>query len=510
MGGLDHESTQALLAELRRNFEFYAASNLSILDKSGSATRLVFNRAQQYVHERLEQQLRETGKVRALILKGRQQGISTYVGGRFYQKVSMIPGKRALIIAHEAKATSNLFNMVKRYDDHNPMAPSKSATNAQELIFGKLDAGYKVATAGSKDTGRSLTAQLFHGSEFAFWDNAQQHLAGIGNAVGDIDGTEIILESTGNGLGNAFHVLWQSAEAGIGEYIAIFVPWFWQDEYRAKVPADFELSAEDLKYQAAYGLDLEQMAWRKNKIVTYGAGFEWLFDQEYPATPSLAFQSPTSNPLITPTLAAQAMNNEFRERYGSFIIGCDPAEGVGKDRTAIAFRHGRTCFKIEAHPDLTPMQVVGRLATFWNELKPDALVVDKIGIGSGIYDRLIELRIPVIGINSGMAAERSDVYANKRAEMWWRMKEWLENAPCRIPNDMALLSDLAAPMGNKHTSNGLKLLESKQDMFKRGLRSPDLADSLALTFAVTVAPRDSDLPAQGPAQGSRPATKAGY
>ncbi len=63
-------------------------------------------------------------------------------------------------------------------------------------VFDKLDGGYKLATAGTDDVGRSNTAQLMHASEFAFWRNAQMHMAGLGNIVADIDDTEFIIEST--------------------------------------------------------------------------------------------------------------------------------------------------------------------------------------------------------------------------------------------------------------------------------------------------------------------------
>ena len=497
-----------ILKRVREDFQIFGAECLQILDKSGQKQKLVFNRAQAYVHERLEAQKKRTGKVRALILKGRQQGISTLIGGRYYHQVSMRSGKRALIMAHEAKATANLFGMVKRYDDHNLLAPSKSATNAQELIFGSLDSGYKVATAGSKDTGRSLTAQLFHASEFAFWDNPQQHLAGIGNAIGDIPGTEIILESTGNGIGNAFHLMWQAAEAGEGEYIAIFVPWFWQPEYTAAVPEGFELSTEDSEYQETYKLSIGQMVWRRNKITTYGVGFEWLFDQEYPATPNHAFVSPTANPLISPNLVARAMNNDFRDKYGVFVIGCDPAE-FGDDRSTIVFRHGRVVYRIETYEKKGPMEMAGLLARYWLDYKPDALLVDRIGIGSGIVDRLKEQNIPVIGVNSAERADDHATYANKRAEMWWRLQKWLDDFPVRLPNDMALMSDLVGP-GYKHNSNGLKLLEKKEDMRARGIRSPDIGDALALTFAVEIAPMSENAERSGGSPGAVPATSAGY
>lgn len=507
----DRESALRYLVE---NFEVWSAHCGKILNKAGKLVPFQWNRVQRYIHERLEQQLAEVGYVRALILKGRQGGGSTYIGARFYHKTSTTPGEHAFIVAHEDKATSNLFNMVKRYHDHNPVAPSTKASNAQELVFGSLDSGYKLATAGSKDVGRSNTARLFHGSEFAFWANAQSHLAGIGNTIpsgAEGAGTEIILECTANGLGNAFHTMWQAAEAGDGEYIAIFVPWFWSEEYRTPVRADFELSDEDRQYMAAYELSMEQMQWRANKIREYGPGYEWLFDQEYPATPALAFRSPTGKPLINPTHVMAAVNSDFRTREGALVIGCDPAsDGVDpsetRDRTAIVFRQGRTVFRCEHYRDYNTLQVANLLSEYNDTYKPDAIFIDKGGIGAGIYDTLVSRNTPVHGVMFGSSPNDTERYLNKRAEMWWLMKEWLENAPCRLPPDPALIADLSAPQPiERHDRK--KQLESKKEMAKRQIRSPDCADALALTFAEIVTPRDEALAARTPSQ---PATRAGY
>lgn len=480
------EERENAIRLVRDNLRIHAAHCAKIKDKGAKLVPFIFNRAQNHVHELLEKQKRETGKVRALILKGRQQGISTYVGERYYHQVST-QGMSAFIVAHEDKATKNLFEMAKRYQDNNPLAPSTRASNAQELIFSALDCGYKLATAGTKDVGRSNTAQLLHGSEFAFWANAQSHLAGLGNTIAELPNTEIILESTGNGIGNAFHLMWQEAEAGRGDYIAIFVPWFWQDEYRAKVKPDLELSAEDQKYQQAYGLDLEQMQFRANKISTYGQGFEWLWEQEYPATPALAFQSSSVNPLISPSDVMAAVNSKYHLMDAPLIIGCDPAgDGVNDaDRTAIAFRRGRVCFRVEYHQGLSTMQIAGKLAEYNKEMQPDMIFVDKGGLGAGVYDRLVELGITVIGVNNAMRANDPERYENKRAECWWLMMEWFQDQPARIPNEAALISDICAPQP-KVSSNGRKLLEKKEDMKKRQVRSPDGADALALTFAEPV------------------------
>jgi hypothetical protein len=488
------------------DFEAYCATCLKVKNKKGDLVPFVWNRAQHHINEALEKQRAEKGYVRALLLKGRQQGGSTLIGARFYHRTSTTPGRSAFIVAHEDKATSNLFEMVKRYHQHNPLAPSVKNSNAKELVFGSIDAGYKLATAGTDDVGRSNTAQLLHGSEFAFWSNAAMHLAGIGNTIAKAEGTEIILESTANGIGNQFHMMWQTAEAGLGDYIAIFVPWFWQEEYEDEPPKDWEPSPEDVAYQEAYQLTLRQMAWRRGKLLEYGQGYEWLFDQEYPASPALAFRSATSNPLISPALVMAAVNNVmFRERSGPLLIGVDPA-GEGDDRTAIVFRQGRTVFRIEYHSKLDTMQIAGKVATYYAEMHPDGIFVDKLGLGAGVYDRLVELQIPVIGVGAGSRANDYERYENKRAEMWFLMAEWFADAPIRLPNDPGLIADLSTLQPDT-SSNGRRALESKQKLKRRGIRSPDGADALALTFAEKVQIRTSTQLGES---NYRAPTSAGY
>lgn len=492
------------------SLEVYSAHCLKIADKLGQLEPFIWNRAQRYIDARLEEQKQKTGMVRAIILKGRQQGVSTYVAARFYRHTSTRKGQKALIVGHEQKSTDSLFGMVKRYHEHNPLAPHTGATNAKELIFDRLDGGYKLATAGTEDVGRGNTAQVAHLSEFAFWRNAQLHMAGLGNTIVDAPGTEVIIESTANGLGNAFHLMWQAAEAGQSNYIAIFVPWYWQDEYRAPVREDFELSGKDQLYMDAYGLDMEQMQWRANKIASYGQGFEYLFAQEYPATPAEAFQSSTTNPLVNPSYVSAAANSTYRHFMGPLLIGCDPAgDGVNDpDRTAIAFRQGRVVKRVEYHQGLDTMQIAGKLAGYAREMQPDMIFVDKGGLGAGVYDRLVELGVNVTGVNSATAANDPERYENKRAEMWWLMKEWFADQPCRIPNSAALISDITAPQP-RASSNGRRLVEKKEDMKRRGLRSPDGADAVALTFAQPVLSREAHEDVGAP-RNTRPATRAGY
>jgi hypothetical protein len=272
---------------LRDDFEHYARKCCFIRQKDSQVAALHLNKAQRYIHAQLEAQLAKTSKVRALILKGRQQGASTYTEARFYWKVTHRHGVRAFILTHEDAATTNLFEMTDRYHKLCPelLRPHTGASNAKELYFDKLDSGYKVGTAGSKAVGRSSTVQYFHGSEVGYWPNAETHFAGVLQAVPNGPNTEIILESTANGAGGKFYELWQEASAGLGDFIPVFVPWYWQDEYVA-CATGLEMTDAEKDLVAAYGLTPEQIAWRRGKVHELGQS---LCDQEYPNTAEEAF-----------------------------------------------------------------------------------------------------------------------------------------------------------------------------------------------------------------------------
>jgi hypothetical protein len=122
-----------------------------------------------------------------------------------------------------------------------------------------LDSGYSVGTAGSKAVGHSKTLQLFLGSEVAHWPSAASHFAGVMQAVPDLPRTEIILESTGHGPGGEFHERYQQPEAGIGDFEAIFVPWFWSDGYQRQVPPDFTITDEKQEDSRLHDLSTEQI-----------------------------------------------------------------------------------------------------------------------------------------------------------------------------------------------------------------------------------------------------------
>lgn len=487
------ERERAIRQRLKDELPHYSEKCLKIRSKSGAVTPFIFNRAQQFINDRLEEQKAKLGKVRALILKGRQQGCSTYVAARYYHTCSHAHGLRVFILTHEDAATQNLFEIVSRYHEHCPdlVKPVTGAANAKELNFSLLDSGYKVGTAGTKGVGRSSTIQLFHGSEVAFWPNAEGHAAGVLQAVPDIPGTEVILESTANGLGNFFHQRWRDAEQGLGDYITIFVPWYWQEEYRTEPREEFRPTAEELEYAKAYQLDPAQMLWRRNKISDLKDPL--LFKQEYPATAAEAFQMTGHDSYIPPMLVMKARKNTVNAS-GPLVIGYDPA-WKGSDRHAMAFRRGRRIEHIEVQHKLDTMQGAGWAKKMIDFHKPERMFIDVGGVGAGVYDRLAELgyvdRGIVRAINFGSApfeppGNDKGGPANRRAEMWMKSKQWLEDvAGVQVPDSDSLQADACAP-AYSYNSNTELLLESKDHMRARGMQSPDEWDAVALTFAEPV------------------------
>jgi hypothetical protein len=487
-----------LRLKLKNNFPHYAYKCLMIRTKPGEILPFALNKPQLYLHSKIEEQRKKTGRVRVIILKGRQQGISTYVGGRFYHIVSHRTGYRAFILTHEQRATDNLFEMVKRYHTYCPLfvRPIEGANSSKELNFLSPESGYKVGTAGSKGIGRSNTIQLFHGSEVGLWENGIQHLDGIMQAIPRIANTEVILESTAQGKGNIFYNLWDEANRGENEFLPVFIPWYWSDEYREPLPVGlkvgdpgyFALTDEEHEYKKLYNLDNEQMHWRR--ITTNSSQLKELgFKQEYPSTAEEAFIVTGGNCIIS-SLSVEKARKCTVGASGVKFIGVDPAggdpENMGshRDRTSIIIRQGRVAYGLQSYQNKDTMQTVGILINLIKTEQPDFICIDVTGLGVGIIDRLRELGHGQIvkAVNFGGVALQEDRYANKRAEIWSLMGDWLKEVPVSIPDSDSLHSDLCAPFYDAD-SLGRVTLESKDRMRARGVRSPDEGDALALTFA---------------------------
>lgn len=193
--------------------------------------------------------------------------------------------------------------------------------------------------------------------------------------------------------------------------------------------------------------------------------------------------------LIPVQLVEQAMQKKLppdATAMAPVIFGIDPA-WLGTDRSAAVIRQGmfaRLLFAVRGADTTRLTEMIARRAS---ELEPDAIFVDQTGVGAGVFDQLKRTRYPVTGISFAQTPLEPERFVNRRAEMWWRMREWIERGAALEP-DNDWRDDLAGPE-YLMTGTGKIQLESKDNMRKRGLASPDLADALALTFAMPVYPR---------------------
>ena len=280
---------------------------LWIRTKEGTEVRLKLKPAQVKLYEAVKQQVAAGQPVRIIVLKARQQGISTEISGILFHACATQANRSAMLVAHVAEATANLHQMHLRFFDRLParLRPMRAASNAIELVFANpskdpeerakrpgLRSRIRCATAGGKGVGRSDTLQYVHASEYAFWPDGintkADTLLGILQAVPPTAGTMVFIESTARGYDD-FYKRWQDAVAGRSDFVPLFFSWADEPGYRKPVPPGTVWSADELELMDKHRLEPEQMAWRRWCIANNCGGDLDKFHQEYPLTPDEAF-----------------------------------------------------------------------------------------------------------------------------------------------------------------------------------------------------------------------------
>lgn len=200
---------------------------------------------------------------------------------------------------------------------------------------------------------------------------------------------------------------------------------------------------------------------------------------ELPRASSLQF--------ISVELVEKAMERKFyNERMWNDlpkVIGVDVAR-FGDSESVIVKRQGLQVVEIKKYREIDLMSLAAIVGREINEWGAHACFVDVTGIGAGVVDRLRQMQYPITEINFGARAERADLYKNKRAEIWARMRDWLQEGGAMMPDDR-LKSQLIGVEYCFDSADRIQL-ERKEDLIERGLESPDIADALALTFAENV------------------------
>lgn len=490
---LTHQQ-EAAFRKLANNLEFYAKHCLKIVDKEGQVRPLLFNRTQQHIHERLEEQKRRTGMVRAVILKGRQQGCTTLIQARFFHKTNFQSNLSAFVLAHQVESTIKIFGMAQRFRRNLPsdlqIPLEKDTERAMAMENGS---GYSVGTAGSAQIGRGITVNLFHGSEVAFYENAEELSVGLMQTVPDVIGSEMIMESTANGPGNFFYDLVMGAIAGKNGFQLIFAPWYWEEGYADLVPLlEKDLDEKERQYYDAYkddGLTLNHLAWRRRKIASLG-GHEYKFLQEYPFNPEEAFVKAEGRFFDLARVYVARGKKVEPDPTAPLIIGVD--QGRTGDSTDISRRSNRKLEEFETIPaddgSERDMRLAGRIAKIIDIENPDLVIFD-VTNEHGAMDRLHELGYSkrlVKGVHFGEKAMDPTRHRNKRVEMHFSFREWFQDPEVSIPNDQKFLAEIGAIPVEKESSNQVAYLVPKDEIKKVLGWSPNKLDAALLTFAYPV------------------------
>lgn len=194
----------------------------------------------------------------------------------------------------------------------------------------------------------------------------------------------------------------------------------------------------------------------------------------------------TEDDVVIPIYLCESAKIREVDPFGATQWGLDVAR-FGSDRTVLIKRcDNATLEKHMSWSGQDTMQTAGRVYAHWLETappkRPANIFVDLIGIGAGVYDRLQELGLPVVGVNVAEEASVDNQYNRLRDELWFKGRKWLEKKHCRLFPDETLIAELSLPKYT-FTSSGKLKVESKDELKKRYPRSPDVADAFLLTFA---------------------------
>lgn len=312
--------------------------------------------------------MKEQGKsVKLVILKARQQGISTLAEGLIFHDTATRKHRKSKIVAHDPDSTASIFGMTKFFYDNLPEGfdSLKRYDNTKRLVFENPDENARKETPGldsilevstaSKVEARGQTVHNLHASEVAFWNNAEDLMIAAMQEIPDHADTMVILESTANGVGGYFYDMYWNAKNGKNDFEAIFLPWYIFPEYSRKLEPGFIITQEEQQLKDTLNLIDEQINWRRWCIANKCNGDELKFRQEYPSTDREAFIV-SGTPRFNTLNLSIYHDNIPQPKYVGELVSEDTPEAV-KTPEIHAFERGR--LKIYQWPKIEHSYVIG-------------------------------------------------------------------------------------------------------------------------------------------------------
>ena len=316
----------------------WAEGNLSIKTKAAHIEPLRYNPIQWRLEKIFEEERKAGRPIRLLGYKARQEGFSTWTESVIYDWIHNVPQTEAAIVADSPDSTNNLYDMFRRFHDHNPNPRETEHQHQKGLKFPEPHGSrVVVSTAKRKYVGTGRTTQLGHLSEISKWDDPETTMLSFMQGVPDLPGTLVVVESTANGAGDYFNSFWEAAERGENEWRPVFFSWFDLPEYqRDPTLEDMTGLGTEEKYNLYPGEEVDllqrhqvteaQLAWRRWCIRNKCRGNILMFHQEYPSSPEEGFVA-SGNPRFS-VPALQRMRTEVIDpRFvGDVILTDDKPE----------------------------------------------------------------------------------------------------------------------------------------------------------------------------------------
>jgi hypothetical protein len=469
------------------DFLFFARNEL-LIDRKGGGKPIPFtlNREQRFAWELMGKQIADLGMVRYNVLKGRQQGISTLVAGLFFWRCVTTFGVQAMIVSKDAKATRSIFAKIKRFAFERPILKDVEigVCNLDRITFPKTDSSIVCSTARADNVARGSSFSLLHCSEAPYWENPQEQVAALLDSVARASGTMIIFESTARGKDPLFYENFQLGLSGKSDWRSMFIPWHWNVDYRIPIaPGEgFEIFPNELAYRDAYDLTPEQIKWRRYKIYDYkGHDPVAEFRREYPATPEEAFSTTSRSEFFDLQRVNDALSNApFACDDDPLILGVDIGGRI--DPSVVCFRRGQNIQAFESLDSDSEDEIGDWLLNLIRQNKPRRMCVDMGPISRGILQRLQKnFASVVVGIAFGGSPDDIEVYANKRAEMFDRVRLFFGHNSVHLCACDRLIGEMQAVSA---LPDRQKVTILDKTAMKGALgRSTDYLDALALTFA---------------------------
>lgn len=337
------EQEQKWVDEVLRVYPVFAEKYFKIKTKNGKIIPFRLNNAQKKVDQIVNDVISRGKPQKFIVLKARQEGISTYFSGRGFWRNMTRKFWKTAVVGHVKDASNNLFDMIKRFYNYleDSLKPELQASNEKKLAFSRLESEMKVFTAeGGDSVGRSDNFQDLLLTEVAFWRDAKSVLTALLQTVGDIKDSLVVLESTANGIGGDFYERWQAAKNGESDFTPIFLAWFDLDDYKRDFLTEDEkqrfiksLTEKEQDRIKTYNLSLEQANWYRYTLINKCGSDELMMQQEYPCNDVEAFVA-SGRPVFDTKICLQnyELSKRATPRIGNLILKGKKVEFIDNER----------------------------------------------------------------------------------------------------------------------------------------------------------------------------------